>query len=248
MDTGLDGKVALVTGGASGIGLAAARALAAEGCRVMLADLDPRTAAAELERAHPGAVGEVVVDVSAPAQARRAVSAAVERFGRLDVLVTSAGVYETQGVDGLSDEEWDRTLAVNLSGTYHCAHAAIDAMAVNGWGRIVTLASSAAQTGGGAGGPAYVASKAAVMGLTRSLAKHAGPKGVTVNSVVPGLIETPMTDRLRPEHREIAATLTLVGRNGTPADVAAVIVMLASEGLGFVTGSHVNVNGGLVMD
>jgi NAD(P)-dependent dehydrogenase (short-subunit alcohol dehydrogenase family) len=247
MDTGLDGRVALVTGGASGIGLAAGRALADEGARVVLADLIGNAAAAELERQHGGAVHGVVADVSVPAQARGVVAAAVERFGRLDVLVTSAGVYETQGL-ALSDEEWERTLAVNLAGTYHCARAAIDAMAVNGWGRIVTLASSAAQTGGGAAGPAYVASKAAVMGLTRSLAKHAGPMGITVNSVVPGMIETPMTQRVSVEDRAAAACAVPLRRNGTAADVAAVIVMLASEGLGFVTGSHVNVNGGLVMD
>lgn len=247
MDTKLDGRVALITGGASGIGLAAARALAAEGCRIVLADLRPQEAAAELEADHRDAVHPVVVDVSVPEQARAAVAASVERFGRLDVLVTCAGVWETRGLD-LTDEEWDRTLTVNLSGTYHCARAAIDAMAVNGWGRIVTLASSAAQTGGGAAGPAYVASKAGVMGLTRSLAKHAGPSGITVNSLTPGLIETPMTQRLSAEDLAAAANAVPLRRNGTAEEVAAVIVMLASEGLGFVTGSHVNVNGGLVMD
>lgn len=248
MDTGLHGRVALVTGAASGIGLAAARALAAEGCRIVLADLAPGTAAEELERAHLGAVHAIVADVSVPDQARGAVAAAVTRFGRLDVLVTSAGVYETNDLDALSDEEWERTLSINLSGTYHCARAAIAAMAVGRWGRIVTLSSSAAQTGGGSAGPAYVASKAAVMGLTRSLAKHAGPKGVTVNAIVPGMIETPMTARLSEADRASAAAAVPLRRNGTPEEVAAAIVMLASEGLGYVTGSHVNVNGGLVMD
>jgi 3-oxoacyl-[acyl-carrier protein] reductase len=248
VETGLDGRVALVTGAASGIGRAAALALAAEGCRVVVADIRPEDAAAELAAEHPAAAHDVVVDVSDPAQARAAVDAAVEHFGRLDVLVTSAGVYETEGVRELSDEEWERTLAINLSGTFHCARAAIEAMAAGGWGRIVTLASSAAQTGGGHAGPAYVASKAGVVGLTRSLAKYAGPMGITVNSVLPGLIETPMTEKIGAEDLAAAAGAVPIRRNGTAFDVAAVIVMLASEPLGYVTGAHVNVNGGLVMD
>lgn len=248
MDTGLEGRVALVTGAASGIGNATAWALAAEGCCVVVADLTPHAAAADLAAEYPNAVHEVVVDVSVPAQARAAVEAAVEHFGRLDVAVTSAGVYETRGVEALSDEEWERTLAVNLSGTYQCARAAIEAMAENGWGRVVTLSSAAAQTGGGAAGPAYVASKAGVIGLTKSLAKYGGPKGVTVNAIVPGLIETPMTDRIGAEERAAATAITPLRRNGTAHDVAAVAVMLASEGFGFVTGAHINVNGGLVMN
>lgn len=247
MDTGLDQKVALVTGGGSGIGLAAARALAVEGCRIVLADLRPEAALAELEAAHPGAVHAVAGDVSVPAEARRAVHAAVERFGRLDVLVTSAGVYETTGIEGLTDEEWERTLAINLGGTFMCAREAISAMAVNGWGRVITLASMAAQTGGAAAGPAYVASKAAVMGITKSLAKYAGPKGVTVNTIAPGFIETPMTGKIPSEDQDAVRAITPMRRNGTADDVAAMIVMLASEGAGFVTGANVNVNGGLVM-
>lgn len=248
MDTGLSQKVSLVTGGGSGIGLAAARALAAEGSRVVVADLKPDFAVTTINAERPGVAHSHLCDVAVAEEARDAVEEAVAHFGRLDVLVTSAGVYETKGVDLLTDEEWEHTLAVNLSGTYHCARAAIAAMAANGWGRIITIASTAAQTGGGAAGPAYVASKTGVMGLTRALAKYAGPKGITVNSIVPGLIDTPMTAWFSSEDRATAAAQTPVRRNGSPDDVAAVVVMLASEGLAFVTGSHINVNGGLVMD
>lgn len=247
MESGLDGRVALITGGGSGIGLATARVLAGEGCRLLLADLAPDRAVAELSELDAELEG-VVCDVSSPEQARAAVQRAVERFGRLDVLVASAGIYETSDPDQLSDEQWQRTLEVNLSGTFMCAREAIAAMAVNGWGRVVTLSSMAAQTGGDAAGAAYVASKAGVMGLTRSLAKHGGPQGVTVNCVNPGLIETPMTGEIDSGPLAKVAASTPLGRNGTAQDVAYVIAMLCTEGAGFVTGCHVNVNGGLVMD
>lgn len=248
MNTGLEGKIAMVTGGGSGIGKAVVRALAQEGCRVVIADLAPGASAVELSDEFPEQVELLACDLSSPDECRRAVLWVAERLGGLDVLVTSAGIYETAGVAALTDEEWERTISVNLGGTFMCAQAALPVMAAGGWGRIVTLSSMGAQTGGGAAGPAYVSSKAAILGLTKSLAKHAGPQGVTVNCVAPGFIDTPMTGQLAPEDRESIKAITPLRRNGTPEDVAAVVVMLASEGAGFITGEHINVNGGLVME
>lgn len=240
MDLGLDGRVALVTGAASGIGKATAQLLASEGARIVAADLREPELTGFGDDAVP-----VAVDLSDPDGGKAVVAAAQAAFGRLDILVCSAGVYETSSLPDLGAREWDRVQSINLRGTFLCAQAAVPAMAVNAWGRIVLLSSLAALTGGMAGSAAYVASKAGVMGLTRSLANHAGPLGITVNCVNPGIIETPMTEAL--EREEIAAR-TPVRRNGTPEDVASIIAMLVSDGAGFVTGAHLSINGGLVAD
>ncbi len=240
MDLGLDGRVAVVTGAASGIGKTTAQLLASEGVRIVAADLHKP----ELADFGVDAVG-AAVDVADPDGAKVLVDACHSEFGRLDILVCSAGVYETTSLLELSAREWDRVQAINLRGTFLCAQAAIPAMAANGWGRIVLLSSLAALTGGLAAGASYVASKAGVMGLTRSLANHAGPFGITVNCVNPGIIETPMTEALE---REEMAARTPVRRNGTPEDVASIITMLASDRAGFVNGAHLSINGGLVAD
>jgi 3-oxoacyl-[acyl-carrier protein] reductase len=245
VNTGLDRRVALVTGAGSGIGMASARALAREGCRVVLADLHEQ--AALTEELASGAVS-VAADVSLPGSGKRLVEAALKAFGRLDVLVCCAGVYETRPPGVLGVEEWDRTIDVNLRGTFLCAQAAIPAMAERGWGRIVTVGSIAALTGGMTAGAGYVASKAGVSGLTRSLANAAGPLGITVNCVLPGIIETPMTLAIPADARRASAERTPLRRNGTAEDVADAIVFLASEAARFVTGAHLSINGGLAMD
>lgn len=246
MKMGLEGRVAAVTGAGSGIGRASALALAAEGCQIVAADLNA-DAVGDLARKQSGTLVAIGSDVSTVAGAAAVVDAALSQFGRLDVLVTCAGTYEVGTLDSVDADVWDRVNGVNLRGTYLCARAAIAAMAPRGWGRIVTLSSMAAETGGYSAGPAYVASKAGVIGLTRSLANEGGPHGITANCICPGIIETPMTSVLDEESKRAAAARTPVGRNGTPDDVAAMVVMLCSEGAGFVNGAHLDVNGGLVM-
>ena len=237
METGLAGKVVLVTGGASGIGLACVKALAAEGAQVLVAAL----------HAAPGP-GSVTVDVTKPEDAGRAVQAAVERFGSLDVLVTCAGIFHSTPLDRISPEEWDRIQAVNLRGTFLVAQAALEVMIPRRSGRIVTIASLAGQVGGLAAGASYAASKAGVIGLTKSLARFAGPHGITVNAVNPGIIETPMTAGLPEAQRAALVERTPLGRVGTAEEVAAVVVFLASDAASFVHGAHVDVNGGIHMD
>ncbi len=241
MNTGLAGRVAIVTGAASGIGRAGAHALADEGCNIVAADRRPPV------EGYPAEWLGVTTDVTSPTVGEELVRAARDRYGRVDVLVACAGVYDTEPAMDVDLEAFDRVQAVNVRGSFACARAAMSTMGERGWGRIVLFSSIVAHTGGVAAGPAYVASKAAIIGLTRSLAHTGGPLGVTVNCVNPGIIETQMTSVIDAATKKELAARTPLRRNGRPEDVAAVVVMLASEGAGFVTGAHVDVNGGLAM-
>jgi 3-oxoacyl-[acyl-carrier protein] reductase len=246
METGLAGRTAVVTGGASGIGLACARALRAEGANVVLGDLDGPAAEVAAAELGDGAVG-IRADVASAEDAQRLVDVSVERFGALHVLVACAGVFHSTPFDRITPDEWDRIQAVNLRGTFLCAQAALAAMIPQGWGRIVTVASLAGQVGGLAAGAAYAASKAGVVALTKSIARFAGPHGVTANAINPGVIDTPMIAQWPLPSREATLAQTPLRRIGTPEEVAAVVVWLASDGAAFVHGAHVDVNGGLYM-
>jgi 3-oxoacyl-[acyl-carrier protein] reductase len=245
VETGLAGKIVVVTGGASGIGLACARALAGEGATVVVADLDEEAAARAAEELAGHAV---TADVSRPEHARRVVEEAVARCGRLDVLVACAGAFHSTPIDRIEPDEWDRIQSVNLRGVFLVAQAALAVMIPQRSGRIVTIGSLAGQVGGLAAGASYAASKAGVAALTKSIARFAGPHGITANCVNPGIIDTPMTANWPPEVLERTVAQTPLGRVGTPDEVAAVVVMLASNGASFVHGAHVDVNGGLFMD
>ena len=245
METGLAGKTAIVTGAASGIGLACSRALAAEGATVVLADLN-ESAAAEAARELGGHA--VAADVTKPEHARRVVEEAVALSGSLDILVACAGAFHSTPLDLIEPDEWDRIQSINLRGVFLVAQAALVVMIPRRSGRIVTIGSLAGQSGGLAAGASYAASKAGVAALTKSIARFAGPHGVTANCVNPGIIDTPMVASWPPEVLARTVTQTPLGRIGTPAEVAAVVVMLASEGASFVHGAHIDVNGGLFMD
>ena len=246
METGLDGSVVIVTGAASGIGRACAASLAAEGARVVVADLDGEAVNDVGEEI--GAAAASRLDVTDPADVDALVGHVVDTFGALDAVVTCAGVFHATPFDRITPDEWDRIQRVNLRGTFLTCQAAVKAMIPNGRGRIVTLASLAGQVGGLAAGASYAASKAGVVALTKSIARFAGPHGITANCVNPGVIETPMTAAWPPDVRERTVTATPLGRVGTPEEVAAVVVWLASDGAAFVHGAHVDVNGGLHMD
>jgi 3-oxoacyl-[acyl-carrier protein] reductase len=248
MDTGLDGKVAIVTGGSGGIGLASARALAAEGARVVLGDIDGDAIAAAAAELGPGVAQAVTADVSQPNGAQSLVDAALEHFGRLDVLVASAGIHRATRLDELTVEEWDLLLAVNLRGVFLTAQAALRVFEPQRSGRIIALGSLAGQVGGLAASAAYASSKGGVIALTKSLARYAGPHGVTANCVNPGIIDSPMTAGWAPEDVARLTANTPLGRTGTVEEVAAVVLFLASDAASFVHGAHIDVNGGLLMD
>lgn len=246
------GRVAVVTGGASGIGLAIAQRLAASGDRVGVLDIDAaraEQAAADIRATGGEAVG-VGVDVSDRASVDAALDVVRAEFGPVLIMVTSAGIAPFEKFLDISLASWERTMAVNLTGTFHCLQAVVPAMVDAGWGRIVTISSSSAQQGA----PRmvhYSASKGGVIALTRSLAKEFGTKGITVNTVPPSMIDTPMSQASQaagnlPDTDFLAGRIP-VGRVGTPDDIAAAVVFLCSDDASYITGQTFGVNGGAVV-
>jgi 3-oxoacyl-[acyl-carrier protein] reductase len=247
MDTGLAGRTAIVTGGARGIGLACATALAEEGARLVVADVDGAAAATAAAGLPSEAIG-LGVDVTDAAAVSGMVGETIARFGGLHVLVTCAGIFHATPFGEITVEEWDRVQAVNLKGTFLCAQTVLQVMIPQGYGRIVTIASLAAQTGGLAAGASYAASKGGVIALTKSIARFAGPHGVTANTVNPGVIESAMVAAWPTGRKEEATAATPLRRVGSPDEVAAAVVWLASDAASFVHGARLDVNGGLMMD
>jgi 3-oxoacyl-[acyl-carrier protein] reductase len=245
VNLGLAGKVVLVTGAAGGLGLALCKAFAEEGARVVLADVEAdRIHAAATEV--PGATAEVV-DVTAAGDVRRLVDATVAAHGAIDVLVPAAGLYQATAVDDVDAQAWDELHAVNVKGTFLCAQAVLRVMTPRQSGSIVILGSISGQVGGVQSGVAYATSKAAVIGLTKALARYAGGFGVRVNCVNPGYIQVGMSLGMTATDRERTIAATPLGRSGTAEEVAMAVVWLASDAASFVTGAQLDVNGGLLM-
>ena len=246
----LQARIALVTGGASGIGAATVRRLAAEGARVAVADLDAagaRDVAGEVDGL------AVEMDVADAASVRAGVAAAEEALGPVDVLVNNAGSDRFAFFVHTDEVLWDFVLGVNLRGTIAVTHAVLDGMQRRGGGAIVNVASEAGRVGS-QGSVVYSAAKAGVIGFTRAVARESSRFGVRVNAVAPGPVDTPLLNAAPVELGEIGERLrqgmidaTLMRRIGQPEEVAAVIAFLASADASFVTGQTVNVSGGLSM-
>ena len=248
---GLSGRVAVVTGGGQGIGLAIGARLAAEGAKVVLADVNEeiaRTAAEQLVAAGGEAVG-MKVDVVNYEGAEAMVDAVVEQCGSLDILVNNAGIVRDTLVMRMGEADWDAVIAVNLKGTFNCTKAATRPRAPmmrNRWGRIVSIASVIGLMGN-AGQANYAASKAGIIALMKSVAKELGSRGVTANSVAPGYIQTAMTDSLSDDTKQWFLDNIPLGRAGQPEDVARAVAFLASEEAAYMTGQVLTVDGGMVM-
>ncbi len=243
-------RVAAVTGGASGIGLGVAHQLAADGHRVAVLDrnVEAATAAATELQAEGATALAVAVDVAD----RGSVDAAYEQvraeLGPVEILVTSAGIEAFTPLLEITPEAWERLVAVNLTGTFTSIQLAVPDMLAAGWGRIVTIASSSAQSGAPKMAH-YSASKGGVISLTRSLAVELARKGITVNSVSPSLVDTPMARQAEASGDfpgvDVVAPMVPVGRAGTPADMAAACGFLCSEAASYLTGQIIGVNGGM---
>jgi 3-oxoacyl-[acyl-carrier protein] reductase len=237
------GRVALVTGGASGVGTAVARLFDASGAKVGLLDLDPVRAREAAASIGPDVLA-LQADVRRSADVDTAVAELVARHGRLDVLVNAAGVagrsLRTLDVD---DAEWDLVMDVNSSGTFYCIRAALPTMLEQGYGRIVNLASVAGKEGNPMAA-AYSASKAAVIGMTKSVGKDVAGSGVLVNCVTPAPIDTPMIAGLSEEHLSYMLSRVPLGRLATTDEAAALVAFLSSEAMSFSTGAAFDLSGG----
>jgi 2-hydroxycyclohexanecarboxyl-CoA dehydrogenase len=246
----LSGKVAVVTGGGSGIGLAISERLAADGAAVAVLDRDApsaQEAAAKITGANGTAIG-VGADVTDRARVEAAVAEAVDRLGPPTILVNNAGLQQFGPFLKIDLQTWQRVLDVNLTGTYHCCQVVLPHMLEAGWGRIVNISSSSAQ-GGQPMMTAYVSSKAGVIGFTKALALEFGPRGITVNTIPPGFIDTPMLRDSEAKGRlgdgvDEAIKRTPVRRIGRPEDIAAATAFLVSGEASYVTGQVFGVNGG----
>jgi 3-oxoacyl-[acyl-carrier protein] reductase len=243
-------QVAIVTGAARGIGRAIALAFVGEGAKVALADIDGE----HLERlreeiVHQGGEAlSVPCDISKSSDVKEMVNQVLNTFGRIDVLVNNAGIIRRGTIETMTEEDWDRVIAINLKGTFNCCKTVVEPMKRQGGGKIVNVSSISGKMGDITSAPGYGPSKAGGDALMKTLARHLAPYGIRVNAVAPHAIETEMSAQWSEERRrEIIAAIPL-GCLGQPEDVAQAILFLASDTASFITGEILDVNGGALMD
>ncbi len=245
----LSNKIAVVTGGRRGIGRAIAELLAQRGATVVIGDCtndDMNSTAAQISQATGQKVVADCVDVSDSADVKKFFDNVLKQFGRVDILVNNAGITRDNLLVRISDQDWDSVLAVNLKGAFNCCRTVARPMMKQHYGRIVNI-TSVVGLAGNAGQANYAASKAGVIGLTKTLAKELGSRNITVNAIAPGYVVTALTEVLAQEFKDAAVKQTPLGRAGTPEDIAKAVAFLASDDAAFITGQILSVDGGMVM-
>lgn len=245
----LEGRVAVVTGGGRGIGRAIAQRLGAEGAKVAVTYRSNDQAAQETARLVREAGGECEIfkgDVSDAGDVKRVFDGVAEAFGAVEVLVNNAGTTRDNIMLRMKEEEFDEVLDTNLKGAYNCTRAVLRGMVRGRWGRILNI-SSVVGLAGNAGQANYAASKAGLLGFTKSVAREVAERGITVNAVAPGYVETELTGTLSDPVKQQILDQVPTGRFGEPAEIAEVVAFLAGEGAGYVTGQTITVDGGMVM-
>jgi 3-oxoacyl-[acyl-carrier protein] reductase len=244
----LEGKVALVTGAAQGIGKAVALLLARNGADIVVSDINPEKAeetANEIKSIGRNALA-IQGNVANWNDVERMVETILEKFAKIDILVNNAGITRDKLILRMTEEDWDAVLDVNLKGTFHCTKAVVRHMAKQRSGKIVNIASVVGEMGN-AGQANYSASKAGVIGLTKTVAREFAQRGININAIAPGYIQTPMTDALPEKAKEELKKLIPMERLGKPEDVAEAVLFLVSEESSYITGQVLNVNGGIYM-
>jgi 3-oxoacyl-[acyl-carrier protein] reductase len=246
-ETGLRGKVVLVTGAARGIGASIAKCFADHGCSVVIGDIDA-AAAASLATAMGPSVSAALLDVCERDSVNEVVASIIRRHGRLDILVNNAGVLCVGAFDAITEAEWNRLLGINVTGVFRCIQAAVPAMKGIKNAAIVNIASISANKGGGVFGNVwYAATKAAVIAITKGLGRDLGPHGIRVNAISPGVVDTEMVHKfLTPEMREALLQRVPLGRFTTAEDIARAAAYLASDQSAGITGEVLTVDGGFV--
>jgi len=245
-DLGLEGRAVLITGAAGGIGRAIARRFSTLGARVMLADIDAEGLAAVATEC--SAAGHLAFDLADPDACAAAVAQTVRHLGGIDALVHAGALMRRQPLATVGRADFDAQVDVNMSGSFFVARAAAEAMRPQGRGRIVLFSSQGAHTGGYAGSTVYAMTKAAILALTRSLAREFGPHGITVNALSPGLVETPMLrEGVDPATLDRLMGMIPLGRVGTPDEIANCCLFLASDWSSYLTGQTLDANGGQLM-
>jgi 3-oxoacyl-[acyl-carrier protein] reductase len=245
----LSNRVAIVTGSGRGIGRAIALRLAEAGANVVVNDIGdgkPVEAVIREIKAMGRQALPVLADVSSASEVERLVGETTSAYGRLDILVNNAGIARDQLLLRMTEEEWDRVISVDLKSVFLCTRAVLKHMVKQRWGRIISIASIVGIVGN-PGQANYASAKAGIIGFTRTIAKEVASRGITVNAIAPGFIETEMTQRLKEEWREELKKRIPLGRLGSPGDVAEAVAFLASEEAGYITGQVLAVDGGMVI-
>jgi 3-oxoacyl-[acyl-carrier protein] reductase len=245
----LTGKVAIVTGSSRGIGRAIALLLARQGAKVVVNSGRSTEAADQVVAEIRAAGGEAInvsADVSVAADAERLIKTAIDTFGRLDILVNNAGTTRDTLLMRMSEDDWDAVMDLNLKGTFHCTKAAVRPMLRAKTGRIINI-TSVSGLAGNAGQANYAASKAGLVGFTRSVARELASRAITCNAVAPGYVPTALTNVLTDELKAKAVEAIPLGRTGTPEEIAAAVLYLASDEAAYVTGHVLTIDGGMTM-
>lgn len=244
----LEDKVSLVTGAARGIGKEIALAFAGEGSNVAICDLSSEElgrVAEEIKSLGRESLS-IECDVRNSAQVKKMAKNVLDKFGRIDILINNAGITRDGLLVRMKESDWDDVLTVNLKGTFNCTKAVVPSMMKHRWGRVINIASVVGLIGG-VGQANYAASKAGIIGFTKSMAKELASRQITVNAVAPGFIQTDMTAKLPDEQRQKMLSWIPLGRAGAPRDVAGVALFLASEEASYITGQVIQIDGGMAI-